>query len=211
MESRDRTSINPRMNIALGPVQYNLRGSQSGLGGVLRNGLGPLRESEGDGQQNEDRLWNHQQTAHPIQGCEILWPPIPQTELDQTPRTGEIVGMKQKQPRASAPGASGSDPSRLQGTLVFYGPNESVATKAVGAVFRMPQREAVVVERWYATGNDVRSEPVLAAQIALFFKQNGAHHVTVGEGISGCPHEEGVDYPLGEACPLCPFWRKTKA
>ena len=32
MESRDRTSINPRMNIALGPVQYNLRGSQSGLG-----------------------------------------------------------------------------------------------------------------------------------------------------------------------------------
>jgi hypothetical protein len=22
----------------------------------------------------------------------------------------------------------------------------------------------------------------------------------------GCPHEEGIDYPEGEACPACPFW-----
>ena len=26
------------------------------------------------------------------------------------------------------------------------------------------------------------------------------------EEINGCPHEEGVDYPLGEVCPACPFW-----
>jgi Protein of unknown function (DUF1186) len=24
--------------------------------------------------------------------------------------------------------------------------------------------------------------------------------------IIGCPHEEGIDYPLGRACPQCPFW-----
>jgi hypothetical protein len=25
--------------------------------------------------------------------------------------------------------------------------------------------------------------------------------------IIGCPHEEGIDYPLGSTCPLCPFWK----
>ena len=23
----------------------------------------------------------------------------------------------------------------------------------------------------------------------------------------GCPHEEGEDFPLGEDCPFCPFWK----
>jgi hypothetical protein len=23
---------------------------------------------------------------------------------------------------------------------------------------------------------------------------------------TGCPHEEGIDYPEGEPCPQCPFW-----
>ncbi|HEY2587148.1 MAG TPA: hypothetical protein VGI81_15480 [Tepidisphaeraceae bacterium] len=23
---------------------------------------------------------------------------------------------------------------------------------------------------------------------------------------SGCPHEEGIDFPLGQECPFCPFW-----
>jgi hypothetical protein len=24
--------------------------------------------------------------------------------------------------------------------------------------------------------------------------------------IIGCPHEEGIDYPDGEQCPVCPYW-----
>ena len=24
------------------------------------------------------------------------------------------------------------------------------------------------------------------------------------DGVTGCPHEEGIDYPLGEPCPQCP-------
>lgn len=23
----------------------------------------------------------------------------------------------------------------------------------------------------------------------------------------GCPHEEGEDFPVGENCPFCPFWK----
>ncbi len=26
------------------------------------------------------------------------------------------------------------------------------------------------------------------------------------EGIIGCPHEEGADFPSGQECPYCPFW-----
>lgn len=26
------------------------------------------------------------------------------------------------------------------------------------------------------------------------------------KGMMGCPQEEGIDYPMGEACPQCPFW-----
>ncbi|MFL5236975.1 MAG: hypothetical protein ACJ8EL_05125 [Rhizomicrobium sp.] len=33
-----------------------------------------------------------------------------------------------------------------------------------------------------------------------------ASTVAMTEGIVGCPHEEGIDYPLGEACPDCPYW-----
>jgi hypothetical protein len=30
------------------------------------------------------------------------------------------------------------------------------------------------------------------------------------EEINGCPHEEGVDYSLGQVCPTCPFWAKRR-
>jgi hypothetical protein len=35
---------------------------------------------------------------------------------------------------------------------------------------------------------------------------NGVRQVVVARGIIGCPHEEGVDYPDGGECPMCPFW-----
>jgi hypothetical protein len=30
--------------------------------------------------------------------------------------------------------------------------------------------------------------------------------VSLMNGIFGCPHEEGIDYPNGGVCPRCPFW-----
>jgi len=32
--------------------------------------------------------------------------------------------------------------------------------------------------------------------------------VVMTEGVVGCPHEEGDDYPWGEACPDCTFWQE---
>jgi len=27
------------------------------------------------------------------------------------------------------------------------------------------------------------------------------------DGIIGCPHQEGIDYPDGEVCQECTFWK----
>jgi hypothetical protein len=35
---------------------------------------------------------------------------------------------------------------------------------------------------------------------------HGARSVIATDGIIGCPHEEGIDYPDGQVCPQCPFW-----
>ena len=39
-----------------------------------------------------------------------------------------------------------------------------------------------------------------------FFRQHGVKSVAMSDGLLGCPHEEGIDYPKGEACPQCPYW-----
>ncbi|MBN2444188.1 MAG: hypothetical protein JXJ04_22685, partial [Spirochaetales bacterium] len=43
-------------------------------------------------------------------------------------------------------------------------------------------------------------------QIYKFIKKYCAQSIVIVEKIIGCPHEQGVDYPSGEKCPLCPFW-----
>ncbi len=39
-----------------------------------------------------------------------------------------------------------------------------------------------------------------------FIKNQGVRRVAVTDKIIGCSHEDGIDYPKGEACPQCPFW-----
>jgi hypothetical protein len=53
---------------------------------------------------------------------------------------------------------------------------------------------------------DVRHDPTIAAEVARFLRQHGAKESVTSDRIIGCPHEEGVDYPMGRTCPRCPFW-----
>jgi hypothetical protein len=55
-------------------------------------------------------------------------------------------------------------------------------------------------------GTDVRSDVAVAEQIGEFIDRHGAKSVALADRIIGCPHEEGIDYPEGTACPQCPFW-----
>ena len=90
-------------------------------------------------------------------------------------------------------------------TVAYYGPNNKLATKvAVGIVLAEDLRPAFL-ERWFSEG-DLRNDPKLNEQILKFIRSHEAKSVVIGDRILGCPHEEGIDYPQGSACPQCPFW-----
>ena len=61
------------------------------------------------------------------------------------------------------------------------------------------------MERWRGLG--VEKSPEVAAEIEAFLKAHGVREVAMTDGIIGCPHEEGIDFPEGQECPYCPFWR----
>ena len=93
-------------------------------------------------------------------------------------------------------------------TVAFYGPTAEVATKVAVAIIRDELGEPELLERWFSESedSDVRNDPVVGEQILDFLRTHGAKSVVVTDGIIGCPHEEGIDYPEGKACPKCPFW-----
>ncbi|HEY9173757.1 MAG TPA: DUF1186 domain-containing protein [Verrucomicrobiae bacterium] len=103
-----------------------------------------------------------------------------------------------------------SQPKYPLGTLIAYGPDNTRATKLVAAVYKRPDHEtADVLHRWLLNEGDIRNDPGIASEIAEFFKQHGVKQTTTYDRILGCPHEEGIDYPMGRACPHCPFWAKV--
>jgi hypothetical protein len=59
---------------------------------------------------------------------------------------------------------------------------------------------------WTTETGDVRQDPTIAAEVAGFLRRHGAKNTVSSERIIGCPHQEGIDYPMGRSCPTCPFW-----
>ena len=90
-------------------------------------------------------------------------------------------------------------------TITFYGPTDSRATKVAVGIIRTEGAEAEM-KRWFAAGADIRHDPSVEGEVAQHLKQSGVAEVIMTDRIIGCPHEEGIDYPEGEACQQCPFW-----
>ena len=93
------------------------------------------------------------------------------------------------------------------GTIAFYGPDNRHASKVAVGIVPEGSDEATLLERWYEEKFDVRIDPGIGEEVGAFLRKHGVRQVAVAEGIIGCPHEEGVDYPEGKECPLCPFWQ----
>ncbi len=91
-------------------------------------------------------------------------------------------------------------------TIAFYGPTADLATKVVVAIVRYEGCEPDPLERWFSVDSDVRTNPSVGEKVLTFLKENAATSVIVTDGIIGCPHEEGIDYPEGKSCPQCPYW-----
>jgi hypothetical protein len=90
------------------------------------------------------------------------------------------------------------------GTVALYGPDDQTTTKIAAGVILHDGAEPIL-KRWVAT--DVTTSPKVQQELKDFFLQHGVKQVAMTEGNLGCPHEEGEDFPLGEDCPFCPFWK----
>jgi hypothetical protein len=90
------------------------------------------------------------------------------------------------------------------GTVAYYGPNGDTTTKIVAAVINQADAEPIL-QRWM--GSDILENQKVKDEIDDFFER---HQVTQIGGLPfniGCPHEEGEDFPTGEDCPFCSYWK----
>tara|TARA_R110000787_G_scaffold261483_1_gene366831 strand:- start:268 stop:648 length:381 start_codon:yes stop_codon:yes gene_type:complete len=91
-------------------------------------------------------------------------------------------------------------------TIAFYGPNNSLASKAVCAIINYEGAEIEPMKKWFSSSDLRKSEQVMS-EILSFIEESGARSVSMIQEIIGCPHEEGIDYPEGDYCPECNFWK----
>jgi hypothetical protein len=92
-------------------------------------------------------------------------------------------------------------------TVAYYGPDDRFASKvAVGILLTEEEKEASHLRRWFAEEQDVRLDITIIKEILEYIKPYRPRRVVMVDRIIGCPHEEGIDYPMGEVCPHCPFW-----
>jgi len=91
-------------------------------------------------------------------------------------------------------------------TIAYYGPNDKFASKVVVGIVLSENTEPAFMEKWFSEDQDLRYDDVINNQIAQFIEKHKAERAVMTDKIIGCPHEEGIDYPLGEKCPQCPFW-----
>jgi len=89
-------------------------------------------------------------------------------------------------------------------TVAYYGPDDKTATKVAVGVVKEWGKGPTELKRWW--GQDVMRDRGIQEQVADFIATHRAKSVVVSEGIIGCPHEEGIDFPSGQECPYCPFW-----
>ena len=86
----------------------------------------------------------------------------------------------------------------------LYGPDDKTTTKIAAGVLLHENAEPIL-KRW--VGTNVMDNAKAQKELQDFFTQHGVKQVAMAESNLGCPHEEGEDFPLGEDCPFCPFWK----
>jgi hypothetical protein len=91
-------------------------------------------------------------------------------------------------------------------TLAFYGPDNKRASKAVLGIF-LQEGDEGIIHRYFEDAKDVRFSVKTQEDILARMREHGVRSLVMREAIFGCPHEEGKDYPEGQSCPQCPYWK----
>lgn len=92
----------------------------------------------------------------------------------------------------------------LIGTINYYGPDRKTIGKIVAGVVEEKEGAEPILQKWIGEG--VADDPKVKEEIKLFFAKYKPKRISVWDRIQACIHEEGIDYPVGEDCPHCPFW-----
>jgi len=92
-------------------------------------------------------------------------------------------------------------------TIAFYGPSADRASKVAVAIIEHEGVEPEILESWHSEDRDVRHDDEISHEIVAFIRAHNVLSVAMVDRIIGCPHQEGIDYPDGEICPECPYWR----
>ena len=92
------------------------------------------------------------------------------------------------------------------GTIAFYGKDDKRACKVAAAVILGDDQPPAALERWWSDDTDIRYDEKIIRAVGEFLRKHEVRTIAIADKIMGCPHEEGKDYPEGEACPECPFW-----
>lgn len=88
-------------------------------------------------------------------------------------------------------------------TITYRGPSPDQASKIIVGIIAAKD-QAPLIREW--TGENIAEDVESAKEIALYIQENEVARVLTSEWVLSCPHQEGVDYPEGESCPLCPDW-----
>jgi hypothetical protein len=92
-------------------------------------------------------------------------------------------------------------------SVAFYGPTDKLASKVVVGITATEGADVEPLERWYSPNQDARKNPQIMKTVLHFLEAHGVRSVVMPDSLLGCPHEEGKDYPEGESCPHCLYWR----
>ena len=90
-------------------------------------------------------------------------------------------------------------------TIAHYGPDNTRASKTVVTIVDEDD-EHIAARTWTSDENDLRHDAATKAEILAFVGMHGVRETVTADRIIGCPHQEGLDYPLGRTYPQCPFW-----
>jgi hypothetical protein len=90
------------------------------------------------------------------------------------------------------------------------GQTAALATKVVVSIVCDEGQDPDPLERWFSENTDVRNDPATGEKILAFLKEHGAKSVIATDGLIGCPHEEGIDYPPGKILPAVPLLGRAR-
>jgi hypothetical protein len=96
------------------------------------------------------------------------------------------------------------------GIIAFYGHTDKIATKAVIGIVEEAGGSAQHIKKWVYDQGDLRKDVASIKELFRYIEAHNVSSLALTPGIYYCPHEPGIDFPSGEACPHCPFWSKVK-